>query len=380
MFQYHKKLLISALILLILSLSCKPNVTPPIPEPDLATATRTILLAITNTPTSTLSPTVTHTPEFVPSRTPTPFLPVGLEKIESRNVDSIEVVSQLPVKEIYELVFSPSGDKMATISERWTDRSKYIQVWDLSTGAPIFSLENVGNPSKLFFSGDEAKLHVFIPYQSIEIYDLTQEVMTGTVDIVADQIAFSDDGRFIASGAYRGTLDESIIMVLEPSTNQEVLTLSNPGMVMHISFSPKADRVVAGFQINNHYRVNIWDTRTGELLKDLIDYETPIFSPDGTEAVTSNRDRIYVFDTASWVIKYSVEVGGTQSTYLLDFSPDGGLLAVRHGYDIVFLDADDGQELFILPDECETTFSPTNYYLVTWCYQSDLKIWGIPSE
>jgi hypothetical protein len=52
------------------------------------------------------------------------------------------------------------------------------------------------------------------------------------------------------------------------------------------------------------------------------------------------------------------------------------VLVVEDRYNIVFLETDSGRELLTLPGECEAHISPQGNILVTWCYQSEIRIWG----
>lgn len=92
-------------------------------------------------PTNTLRPTNSIHP---PSSTPEPFLPSDLAQIGVENIGDLGLISGIPVMEIYNLAFSHSGKKLATLSEHWEDRSDYLEVWDLLSGDQILSQENSG--------------------------------------------------------------------------------------------------------------------------------------------------------------------------------------------------------------------------------------------
>jgi hypothetical protein len=79
-------------------------------------------------------------------------------------------------------------------------------------------------------------------------------------------------------------------------------------------------------------------------------------------------------------MKYRASYGFSDpyaNPYIQGFSLNGDILAIDDRYTIRFLVPKTGKELFNLPDECAAKFSPDGNILVTWCYQGDLKIWGV---
>ena len=382
-----KRLLLLVFSLVLLT-SCRTSTGSLTLEPTLSTQTATFPAAPATTtaqqptetpttgPTEKLSPTDTILP---PTFTPEPFLPQGLPLIEPENIVDLKTINVIPVKEIYALAFSQSGNKLATISERWQDRSRFIEVWDLVSGEQILFLDNLGTPWDPFFSPDETQLFVFNPNQGIDIYDLAQKKLVRTMEINADGSAFSPDGKYIAIGDYLGTPDESTIKVIDLATEQEQFTLTGQGMVMHIEFSPDGSLLVGGFQVSNHFRNFVWDISTLERVADLIDYDYGLtFSPDNRMAATVKRGKVSIFSTEGWVLGFSYGFKDpNRQVKPRAFTQDKQMLAAEDRYNIVFLETKTGEELFALPGECDLRFSPKGNTLITWCYQSEVKIWGV---
>ena len=225
----------------------------------------------------------------------------------------------------------------------------------------------------------ENQLYVSYANQDIEIYDLVQQKLAGTLEISADWSGFSPDGKYIAAGNYLGTPDESTIRLIDRITGQELFTMTSPGMVMNLEFSPDGNLLIGGFQVGNHFHDLVWDIATQELVTDFLDYDYGLtFSPRNDLAATAKAGKIYIFSTDGWVLRHSY---GFADPYAnpkpKDFSAGGEILAVEDRYDIVFSETNTGEALFTLPDECDLRFSPKGTVLVTWCYQGQLKIWGV---
>jgi WD40 repeat protein len=277
------------------------------------------------------------------------------------------------------LAFSQSGNKLAALSEHWQDRSDYLEVWDLVKGERILSLENLDSPWNPYFSPDESQLFVSYAEQGIEIYDLVKPKLFRSLELSADWHAYSPDGKYFALGEYLGTPDESTISVVDQTTEQELFADKVPGMVMKVKFSPDSDLLIGGFQGPDHIRDLVWKISTQELVADLIDYDYgPIFSPDNSLAATSKEGKVYIFSTEGWVLRSSYGFADPYTDVKpKGFSQGGDVLAVEDRNNIVFLEAMTGEELYVLPGECDTLFSPKGTTLITWCYQGEINIWGV---
>jgi len=371
-------------ILVVLSLvalsACDTGIKLPTPSQTMAGKIATeVKVPATGTPIpATLTPTMQSTQTNQPTSIPPtpisePFLPESLQQIGAENITKIELLASLPVREIYDLAFSPSGNLVATYSEPWDDRfNDKMEVWDLTTGNPILTVDKWDSPSGLFFPPDETKL-----YADNRLYDLASGEVIQTLEVAPQ--AFAPDGKTYATGDYSGTPDESIIKLIDTESQKEILLLTHPGMVMHIEFSPDRRLLVGGFQVGNNYVNKVWEASTGAEVVDLINYETGIlFSPDGSLAASVKNGQITLFSTDKMTYLASY---GFSDPYVnpspMGFSGANDLLAIEDRYNIRFLVPDRGKELMNLPDECAVKFSPNGSLLVTWCYQGDLKIWGV---
>jgi len=337
--------------------------------------------AITQEPSQTPAPTAIPSP-LPPTPSPLPFLPPGLVRIEVDNITQLQLLTTLPVSEIYQLAFSARGDKLVTLSEPWDDRfNDYLQVWSVKDGMQLLDIQKLPSPGKAFFSLDENQVYVFFASKGLDVYDLTQGEVVRTIPLKDDQLGFSMEGNMVALARYQNVGDSSVVRLLDLETEQELLSFSEPGMVMSLKLSPQANLLAIGSQTGNHYRISVRDLLSLRLVTDLVDFDSGlVFSPDNSLAAISKNGQVTVLSSPfmTWKASYGFSDPFTDPMPM-DFSWSQGskLLALEDRSTIRFLIAETGKELFNLPNTCEVRFSPIATILVTWCYQGDLKIWGI---
>jgi WD40 repeat protein len=329
-------------------------------------------------PSATLAPTTaelgtTATPTAgYPSPYPEPFLPPVLEVIQAENIDRLVQLTSLPVSEIYQLEFSPSGNLLATLSEPSEDRfNDYMEVWDLTTGKQVLLVDHWNSPWGLFFPPDEATL-----YADDRQYDLLSSEIVATLPAVPED--FTSDGETYTTGEYLGDREISIIRLVDVHRGTEVYSTTYPGMVMSLEFSPDSRWLSGGFQ-GNHFHDVVWEVSSKEIKADLIDYDASLtFSPDGSLAATTKNYQVYLFDAHQMTWLNTIAFSDANANpYVQDFSIAGDVLAIDDRYTVHFIDPLTGNRLASLDNECSAKFSPDGKILLTWCYQSDLKIWGV---
>ena len=359
------------------------------PEPLQVTPTLTQALKTTQattegsarTPSQTASPTVIAS-LAPPSPKPSPFLPIDLTPLGSDNIIQLQLLATLPVQEIYQLAFSVQGDKLVTLSEPWDDRfNDYLQVWDLEHGVQLLDLQRLPSPAQAFFSPDESQVYVFFASEGIDVYDLVLGEKIHAIALSDDQLGFSIGSISIALAKYQDYGDSSIVRLVDLATEQEQLSFTEPGMVMSLKLSPGGNLLAIGSQIGNHYRISVREIPSQRLVTDLVDYDSGlVFSPDNSLAAISKNGQVTLFSSPwmTWKASYGFSDIFT-NPMPMDFSWSDGnkLLALEDRNTVRFLVAETGKELFSLPDACEVKFSPDAVILVSWCYQGDLKIWGV---
>ena len=333
----------------------------------------------TLTPTKTLLSTATPLP---PTATPTPFLPAGLPLIDPENIASLQRIAEIPVKEIYQLTVSPAGNYVATLSTRWDDRSRYMEVWNLNTGTQVYQQEKMDIPSRLFFLPDETMLVVLFPYDEpqVRIYDLTRGEIVRTLDTAFDAGALSPDGKLFAASSHSKTdgAVSSTITLYDFATGKKISALNSVGQVVVLNFSPDGQLLVAGLRINLNSRDKIWKIASLELVSEMVNYSFPIFTLDSSLAASSKNGTVFLFDPKGWV---SSGAFGNINAYAnirpQSFSKDGRILIGSDTYRALFWDVEKGEEIFAPPDYGFGFFSPTGKIVFTWCTQCNLTIWGV---
>jgi Flp pilus assembly protein TadD len=149
---------------------------------------------------------------------------------------------------------------------------------------------------------------------------LTLQGHTGVVDAVA----FSGDGRRLASASRDGT-----VKVWEAATGQEALTLQgHAGRVSGVAFSADGRRLASA---STDWTVKVWDGATGRealTLKGHTDIVNAVaFSPDGKRLASASRDgTVKVWEEATGQEALTLK-GHTGWVSAVAFSPDGKRLA-----------------------------------------------------
>ena len=133
-------------------------------------------------------------------------------------------------------------------------------------------------------------------------------------------VAFSPDGKTLASGSEHGT-----VRLWEVGSGQLKTTLQgNKHDVYSISFSPDGTTLASGDS-----RVLLWEVGSGQLKTTLQGYEgddvySVAFSPDGT-ILASGDSRVLLWEIDSGQLKTILGYGS--GAYWVTFSPDGKTLA-----------------------------------------------------
>ena len=139
------------------------------------------------------------------------------------------------------------------------------------------------------------------------------------------RIAWSPDGRFLASPSYDGTIR---IWELESGECKTKLEGDKSG-VFCVSWSPDGCRLASSSSDNT---INIWETETWKTVGAATGHNALIYrvawSPDGQKLASGGSDgTIRIWDVETWQTSYELKdkaSGGVQS---LAWSPQGHLLA-----------------------------------------------------
>jgi WD40 repeat protein/tRNA A-37 threonylcarbamoyl transferase component Bud32 len=184
------------------------------------------------------------------------------------------------------LAFSPDARVLA-VGPGMNDILGKVALWNVAAGTPLATLALDGNVVKLAFSPDGRALASGSLDGSVKVWPVT---VAGQLRTIPGQghavtaLAYSADGGKLAVAA------GDTISIRDPATGQELLSLRGYShQVSHLAFSPDGTRLAtAGGEELNTGRgggLRLWDVVTGRSVLDLggpTDIVTHVaFTPDG---------------------------------------------------------------------------------------------------
>ena len=196
--------------------------------------------------------------------------------------------------------------------------------------------------------------------------------LTGHTDGIWS-VAFSPDGTTLASGSRDDT-----IRMWDADTGAHIRTLTgHTSCVYSVAFSPDGQTIASG-----GIDIRLWDAKTGAHIRTLTRHWDTVysvaFSPDGTTLASGNVDgtiRMWDADTGAHIRTLT---GHTDSVWSVAFSPDGTTLASGSWDDTIRMwDADTGAHIRTLIGHTSwvysVAFSPDGTTLASGGV--DIRLW-----
>jgi eukaryotic-like serine/threonine-protein kinase len=196
-------------------------------------------------------------------------------------------------------------------------------------------------------------------------------------------VAFSPDGRWIASGGW-----DNWVVLWDAATGEPCGKLPHPGFVHDLAYGPDGTWLAAVNLADS--RLRIWDVATARVRKEI---ELPparlrfvTVRPDGRRLTVTATPlaglafRLHVCDVASGERLFSMDGVG------LDYSPDGRWLAVADADDnsIVLLDADTHEPTMRFRGHekqvASATFSRDGRRLASCGQDRTVRVWQIGGD
>jgi WD40 repeat protein len=142
-----------------------------------------------------------------------------------------------------------------------------------------------------------------------------------------NSLAFSDDGRSIASVAEDGRIE-----IWDVANERIVRTLAGGTEITALRFSPNGQALATAAE---DYSITLWNLQTGQPHAKLQKHDAAVnalsFSPDGQWLASGGDDRtVVIWDAGSGKSKRTLK-GHDQTVTSLAFSPDGLMLASGSG-------------------------------------------------
>ena len=286
------------------------------------------------------------------------------------------------------LAFAPDGRHIASAD------AHEIHVWDPTTGKILYSREwPVSNLTALAYGAEGKRLAATTNGPEIIIWDAdgSRRMISGRQDAsrITPSLAFSPDGQWLLSAGYAigaNNLFAGFLQLWDVQTGKTLRSFgSHRGQFTRVAFSPDGKYIASG---DGHGALQVWEARTGDELAALHGHtgavEALTFSLDGHRLAAAAADGVTIWERDARAGWESHDGGNTITLHgargSLAFHPDGRHLAAGSwGSSIKVWDLDNGQDGRVFRGHQDfvddVAFYPDSRRLATADGDGVVKVW-----
>ncbi|MCU1647319.1 MAG: Serine/threonine protein kinase [Nocardia sp.] len=235
------------------------------------------------------------------------------------------------------LTFSPNGSVLAVGNGDGT-----ISLWGLGDGAEttlpyIDPITWNGANGSIAFDPSGRSLASTYDMPSIRIWDLStrtsRTTLTTTGDSWVDQLAFSPDGRILASATGNGnpnnTVDDGYLQLWDASSGESITTLAQTNSRgQALAFSPDGKTLAS---LRTDGRLTLWDIASRQTTRTVAPTSSGVtciaFGSGGVVAGGFNDGTVTLWDAESGSAVAHLTTGTNHTVNYLAFSQDGKTIA-----------------------------------------------------
>jgi WD40 repeat protein/predicted Ser/Thr protein kinase len=245
----------------------------------------------------------------------------------------IEAPYERHTGEVVTAIYSPDG---LWVASGGTDRT--VRVWGAANRHDVAVLHgHTGVVSQLAFTEDGRRLASasqlgrlgYAEDGTVRIWEVGVQagtsVLRGHTSYIYP-VAYSPDGRWIASGSWDKT-----VRIWDAVTGESCAVLPHPGFVRALAFSPDSSWLVSGCHLDGS--LQIWNVATARPENQFrgprhVGVQALAVSPDGARIAAGDADgTATILEAATGAEDHSFRMGTAGAKKSLAYSPDGRLLA-----------------------------------------------------